>query len=73
MEPSKQLNWVKGLKTAYQCLGATQRDQYSWVAKTDETYVFSAETDHIDPENNKYSHSRDVFQKSSSNDQRTWP
>ncbi len=63
MEPSKQLIWVKGLKTAYQCLGATQRDQYSWVAKTDESYVFSAETDHIDPENNKYSHKIGTFFK----------
>ncbi|HIF9355702.1 TPA: hypothetical protein ACX6RJ_003767 [Photobacterium damselae] len=63
MEPSKQLIWVKGLKTAYQRLGATQRDQYSWVAKTDETYVFSAEIDHKDPENNKYNHKAGTFFK----------
>lgn len=63
MEPSKPLSWVKGLKNAYQSLGAIQRDQYSWVAKTDLTYVFSAEIDHIHPEDNRYNHKDGTFSK----------
>lgn len=63
MAPSKPLSWVRGLTNAYQSLGAIQRDQYSWVAKTDLTYVFSAEIDHIYPEDNRYNHKDGTFRK----------
>lgn len=63
IEPSIPIKWVKGLKVAYSLLGATQRDQYSWVAKTDDAYVFSAEIDHIHPEDNIYNHKSGVFTK----------
>jgi hypothetical protein len=63
IEPTVQIKWVKGLKAAYSLLGAKQRDQYSWVAKTDDTYVFSAEIDHIKPENNEYNHKSGIFRK----------
>lgn len=63
IKPSRQLSWVKGLKPAYAALGATQRDQYSWVAATPDTYVFSAEADHINPEDNVYDHRSGIFEK----------
>ena len=44
-------------------LSAKQRDQYSWVAKTQDAYVFSAEIDHINPERNVYDHKAGTFRK----------
>jgi hypothetical protein len=35
-------------------INATQRDKYSWVAKTKDCFVFTAEVDHFEQENNKY-------------------
>ncbi|MET0106188.1 MAG: hypothetical protein ABW072_13750 [Sedimenticola sp.] len=44
-------------------IGASQRDQYSWVARTNDAYVFSAEIDHINPKDNAYNHKMGVFSK----------
>ncbi|TRX52748.1 hypothetical protein [Thalassomonas sp. M1454] len=64
MKPSKPLGkYIDGLKTALKKYSATQRDQYSWIAKTEEHYLFTAETDHIDRENNNYSHGKGIFTK----------
>ncbi|MDO6713455.1 hypothetical protein Q4567_22235 [Aliiglaciecola sp. 2_MG-2023] len=63
MEPSIPIKWVQGLKVAYSLLGATQRDQYSWVAKTNDSFVFSAEIDHINPDDNVYDHKAGAFSK----------
>ena len=63
MEPTKQLNWVAGLKAGFTSIGATQRDPYSWVAKSEQSYVFTAEIDHINKENNSYHHKNGVFLK----------
>ncbi|MFS1526131.1 hypothetical protein ACL7TT_18845 [Microbulbifer sp. 2304DJ12-6] len=57
------MKWVKGLKFAYSMLGAKQRDLYSWVAKAEDAYVFSAEIDHINPEDNVYDHNEGTFRK----------
>jgi len=64
MKPSKPIgSYISGLKKALKHYGATQRDQYSWIAKTNDHYVFTAERDHIDKENNVYSHSEGTFLK----------
>lgn len=63
MQPAKKVKWIEGLKKAYLSVGATQRDQYSWVAKSKEHYVFSVEIDHINPEDNVYNHTSGVFFK----------
>jgi hypothetical protein len=63
MEPTQQLNWIKGLRNAFKTIGARQIDQYSWVAKTDDAYAFTAEIDHIDQANNQYDHKGGVFKK----------
>ncbi|WP_261858240.1 hypothetical protein [Photobacterium sanguinicancri] len=64
MKPSKPIGkYISGLKTALRSYGATQRDQYSWVAKTDEFFVFTAESDHLDKVNNVYSHGGGSFAK----------
>jgi len=63
MKPTKKLKWVKGLRNALRTVNATQSDQYSWIAKIDDTVIFSAERDHIDKEHNQYSHSDGVFHK----------
>jgi hypothetical protein len=44
-------------------MGAKQRDQYSWVGKSPEFYVFTAEIDHKNNENNRYDHKQGVFSK----------
>ena len=64
MKPSKPLGgYISGLKNALKKYGATQRDQYSWIAKTDKHYVFTAETDHKDKQRNVYSHFNGTFEK----------
>lgn len=45
-------------------IGATQSGQYSWVGKTEDAYVFTAEIDHFDKERNQYDHMDGVFSKS---------
>ena len=51
------------MRAALKTIGAKQRDQYSWIAKTDETFVFTAETDHIHKDRNIYNHKQGVFHK----------
>jgi hypothetical protein len=63
MRPTKASTWIKGLKNAYSQIGATQRDQYSWMAQTNDAYVFSAEIDHLDSDNNIYRHNEGTFVK----------
>ena len=63
IKPSKKTKWIIGLKAGFASLNAKQRDQYSWVAKTDECYVYTAEIDHIDKKNNIYSHNAGTFVK----------
>jgi hypothetical protein len=63
MEPTKPIKWIAGLKAAYSQIGAAQRDQYSWVAQTSDAYVFSAEIDHIHPEDTVYNHKGGIFAK----------
>ena len=63
MGPSSGLRWQQGLKAGFARMHAKQRDQYSWVAKTDSGYVFTVEIDHVDKEHNRYDHSDGVFEK----------
>lgn len=55
--------YIKGLKAAYKSINASQRDQYSWIAKTQDHFVFTAEIDHTDKEGNKYNHKKGLFSK----------
>ncbi|OEE61308.1 hypothetical protein A1OK_21185 [Enterovibrio norvegicus FF-454] len=63
IEPTTPLKWLKGLKVGFSSVDATQRDQYSWVAKSPSYYVFTAEIDHQDKENNLYNHKKGTFKK----------
>lgn len=63
IEPTTPLKWLKGLKVGFSSVDATQRDQYSWVATSPAHYVFTAEIDHKDKENNVYSHKKGSFKK----------
>lgn len=63
IKPTKQVRWVTGLKTAFASLNAKPRGQYSWVAKSDDGYVYTAEIDHIDKDNNAYDHIKGVYTK----------
>jgi len=51
------------LRAALKAIGATQRDQYSWIAKIGETFVFTAEIDHIQKDRNIYDHKQGTFHK----------
>ncbi len=63
MRPTKPIKYIKGMKAGYESVGAKQDEQYSWFGKTDQTYVFTAEIDHIDEEDNVYSHMDGAFKK----------
>lgn len=63
MKPTKPLKWVKGMRAGYESVDANQSEQYSWFGKTIDTYVFTAEIDHIDEEDNIYSHMEGTFRK----------
>ncbi len=64
MRPTKELgDFIKGLKKALKTYSATQRDQYSWIAKTDDRFIFTVELDHKDKENNRYNHLNGIFEK----------
>lgn len=64
MEPSKPLGkYIVGLKAALRKYRAIQRDQYSWIAKTEKYYIFTAEVDHIEPDRNRYNHKGGIFHK----------
>ncbi len=63
IRPSKQLKWISGQRAALKSICAVQSDPYSWLAKTDDSYVFTAEIDHQDRARNKYQHLEGVFRK----------
>ncbi len=63
IEPTQPLTYIKGLKDALKTINANQRDQYSWMAKTEHHFVFTAEIDHIDKEGNRYDHKKGRFHK----------
>jgi hypothetical protein len=44
-------------------LCATQIEQYSWLGRYGDTYVFTAEIDHVDEEDNIYNHIQGTFKK----------
>ena len=63
MKPTKELHWIKGLRAGYKSVGATQKEQYSWLARTADSFVFNAEIDHKDPGRNRFNHEDGIFQK----------
>jgi hypothetical protein len=63
MDPTSNLNWIKGLRAGYKSVGATQKDQYSWLARAAKSFVFTAEIDHIDPVRNKFDFDKGTFKK----------
>jgi hypothetical protein len=63
MKPTIKPIHSKGLVASYKKAGATFNDQYAWFGKGDGFYVFSAETDHADPQSVKYNFERGIFTK----------
>lgn len=59
----EELEWIKGLKAGFALFNAQQKEQYSWLAKTDENYVFTAELDHKETAHNQYDHIEGSFHK----------
>lgn len=59
----EQLEWIKGLRAGYKSIGASQKDQYSWLARTEDSFVFTAEIDHIDPARNRFNYEEGSFRK----------
>ena len=51
------------MRAGYKSIGATQKDQYSWLGRTADSFVFTAEIDHIDPARNRFSYEGGTFQK----------
>jgi len=50
-------------RAALKSIGAVLSDPYSWLAKTDDCYVFTAEIDHQDKARNDYRHLEGIFRK----------
>ena len=48
IKPTKKLTYIKGLRAALKTIDAKHSDLYSWMAKTDQTFVFTPEIDHIE-------------------------
>lgn len=44
-------------------INAVQSDPNSWIARTEETIVFTALIDHVDKVNNRYSHHDGIYHK----------
>ena len=63
MSPTNELNWIKGLRAGYKSVGAEQKEQYSWLARTADSFVFNAEIDHIDPDRNQFDFAEGTFHK----------
>jgi hypothetical protein len=63
LKPTRELNWIKGLRAGYKSIGAAQSEQYSWMARTADSFVFNAEIDHIDPVNNCFDFTKGEFHK----------
>jgi hypothetical protein len=64
IRPTNRLKWIAGLGVALRSIDAKQSDPYSWLAKTVDGYVFTAEIDHEDQPRNKFSHLDGTFNKS---------
>ena len=63
IEPTKQLKWISGQRAALKSIGAKHIDPYSWLARNDDCYVFTAEIDHQDKARNDYRHMVGIFRK----------
>ena len=63
MSPINELNWIRGLRAGYKSLGAEQKEQYSWLARTADSFVFNAEIDHMDAARNRYDFEAGTFHK----------
>lgn len=63
MSQVEELNWIKGLRAGYKSIGAVQKEQYSWLARTSDSFVFTAEIDHIDPARNRFDFVKGTFHK----------
>ncbi len=63
MGPTDNLNWIKGLRAGYKSVGATQKEQYSWLARTADSFVFNAEIDHRNPARNQFNFVEGTFHK----------
>ena len=63
IRPTKQLKWMSGQRVALKSIGAEQSDPYSWLAKTDDCYVFTVEIDHQDKARNEFRHMDGIFRK----------
>ena len=63
MNPTNKLNWIKGLRAGYKSVGAEQKEQYSWLARTGDSFVFNAEIDHRDPARNQFDFAEGTFHK----------
>ena len=63
IRPTRKLKWISGQRAALKSIGATQSDPYSWLSKTDDCYVFTAEIDHKDQLRNKFNRLDGNFDK----------
>ncbi len=63
MNPTEKLNWIKGLRAGYESIGASQKELHSWLARTADSFVFSAEIDHVDPARNQLDLAKGTFHK----------
>jgi hypothetical protein len=63
MKPTIKPIHIQGLVESYKKAGATFNDQYALFGKGDGFYVFSAETDHVDPNSVKFSFQDGTFTK----------
>ncbi len=63
IRPTKQLKWISGQRAALKSIGAVQSAPYSWLAKTDDCYVFTVEIDHKDKARNQFDRLEGIFRK----------
>jgi hypothetical protein len=63
MRPTKQVTWYKGVRATLKTLGAKQSDQHSPIARLGDSYVFTAEIDHVNRKRNRYDHMEGTFHK----------
>jgi hypothetical protein len=63
IRPTNKLKWIDGLRAALKSINARPNDPYSWLSKTDDCYVFTAEIDHEDQPRNKFSRLDGTFDK----------
>jgi len=61
IKPTKPVRYIKGLGAAFKSINAAQSDPHSWIAKTEDTFVFTAEIDHKHKARNQYDHMKGTF------------